>query len=116
MKKLQANFINSLNGLRFALTEHSFRLELWGGIAIALLLVFVPQSTLFKLIVALAYIALLVVELLNTALEKLSDRLTREQDPQIKIVKDVASAAVFLTLLALIVCVCFYVYGSRIFS
>jgi diacylglycerol kinase (ATP) len=41
----------------------------------------------------------LVVELLNTAIEKLSDRLTMDHDPQIGRVKDMGSAAVGLALL-----------------
>jgi diacylglycerol kinase (ATP) len=42
---------------------------------------------------------LLVVELLNTAIEKLSDRVNLAIDPQIGRVKDMGSAAVGLTLL-----------------
>jgi diacylglycerol kinase (ATP) len=42
---------------------------------------------------------LLAVELLNTAIEKLADRLTREHDPQIGRVKDMGSAAVGVALL-----------------
>ncbi len=41
---------------------------------------------------------LMVVELLNTAIEKLSDRLTTDLDPQIRRVKDMGSAAVGVTL------------------
>jgi diacylglycerol kinase (ATP) len=41
----------------------------------------------------------LVVELLNTAIEKLSDRLTMDHDLQIGRVKDMGSAAVGVTLL-----------------
>lgn len=44
-------------------------------------------------------ILLIIVELLNTALEKLSDRVTREPDPEIKRVKDMGSAAILLALL-----------------
>ena len=43
---------------------------------------------------------ILIVELLNTAIEKLSDRVTRDNDPAIKAVKDMGSAAVGLSLLA----------------
>jgi diacylglycerol kinase (ATP) len=43
---------------------------------------------------------LLIVEVLNTAIEKLSDRVTRKSDPAIKRVKDMGSAAVGLSLLA----------------
>lgn len=41
-----------------------------------------------------AVLLLLTVELLNTAIEKLADRLTIEHDPQIGRVKDLGSAAV----------------------
>jgi diacylglycerol kinase (ATP) len=49
-----------------------------------------------ELVCAVALI--LVVELLNTAIEKLADRLTLERDPQIGRVKDISSAAVGVTL------------------
>jgi diacylglycerol kinase (ATP) len=41
----------------------------------------------------------LIVELLNTAIEKLADRVSRESDGQIRRVKDMGSAAVGLALL-----------------
>ncbi len=41
---------------------------------------------------------MLVVELLNTAIEKLADRLTTDHDPQIGHVKDMGSAAVGVAL------------------
>jgi diacylglycerol kinase (ATP) len=40
----------------------------------------------------------LVIELLNTAIEKLADRLTTDHDPQIGRVKDMGSAAVGVAL------------------
>src|ERR1700759_396505 len=49
-----------------------------------------------ELVCAVALI--LVVELLNTAIEKLADSLTLERDPQIGRVKDISSAAVGVTL------------------
>ena len=50
-----------------------------------------------ELVCAVALV--LVVELLNTAIEKLSDRLTMDHDPQIGRVKDMGSAAVGVTML-----------------
>jgi diacylglycerol kinase (ATP) len=41
----------------------------------------------------------MVVELLNTSIEKLADRVNREIDPQIGRVKDIGSAAVGLALI-----------------
>jgi diacylglycerol kinase (ATP) len=93
--------INSWHGLiACAKSEAAFREEL------ALLAVGVPLAfwithdtgERFALIGVLFF--LLIVELLNTAIEKLSDRVTREQDPLIKKVKDMGSAAIFLSLLA----------------
>ena len=46
-----------------------------------------------------AVLLVLVVELLNTAIEKLADRLTTNHDPQIGRVKDLGSAAVGVALL-----------------
>lgn len=43
-------------------------------------------------------LAALAVEFLNTAIEKLADRVTRERDPAIGMVKDFGSAAVFCVL------------------
>ena len=45
-----------------------------------------------------AVLLVLVVELLNTAIEKLADRLTTDHDPQIGKVKDLGSAAVGVAL------------------
>src|SRR6201995_1719303 len=50
-----------------------------------------------ELVCAVALI--LVVELLNPAIEKLADRLTLDRDPQIGRVKDMGSAAVGVTLI-----------------
>ena len=93
--------INSWNGLvAVTRSEAAFRQEL------ALLVLGVPLAFFltpdvtrrFALIGVLVF--LLIVELLNTAIEKLSDRVTRKTDPAIKRVKDMSSAAVGLSLLA----------------
>lgn len=93
--------INSWNGL-IAVTrsEAAFRQEL------ALLVIGVPLAFFLtpdaarRLVLIGVLVFLLIVELLNTAIEKLSDRLTRKSDPAIKRVKDMGSAAVGLSLLA----------------
>jgi diacylglycerol kinase (ATP) len=93
--------INSWHGLiACTKSEAAFREEL------ALLVVGIPLAFFvtgntgerFALIGVLFF--LLIVELLNTAIEKLSDRVTRDNDPLIKRVKDMGSAAIFLSLLA----------------
>jgi diacylglycerol kinase (ATP) len=93
--------INSWHGLvACAKSEAAFREEL------ALLVIGVPLAFVitgdtgerFALIGVLVF--LLIVELLNTAIEKLSDRVTMDTEPAIKRIKDMGSAAVGLSLLA----------------
>jgi len=93
--------INSWNGLvAVTRSEAAFRQELAllaAGVPLAFLLTGDTNKS-FALIGAIVFI--LIVELLNTAIEKLSDRVTRDNDPAIKRVKDMGSAAVGLSLLA----------------
>ena len=101
VQRLLKATVNSWHGLiAAAQTEAAFRQEL------ALLIVGAPLAFLvtgqagerFALIAVLVF--LLVVELLNTAIEKLADCVSRDIDPAIKRVKDMGSAAVGLSLVA----------------
>ena len=93
--------INSWNGLvAVTRSEAAFRQELFLlALAIPLALMLTEDvGRRFMLIGVIVFI--LIIELLNTAIEKLSDRITRKNDPAIKAVKDMGSAAVGLSLLA----------------
>jgi diacylglycerol kinase (ATP) len=100
MKRLWRATINSWHGLVAATqSERAFREELVLlaiGIPLAFLLT-ADAGRRFALIGTLVFI--LIVELLNTAIEKLSDRVTRDNDPAIKRIKDMGSAAILLSLL-----------------
>jgi len=91
--------INTRNGLAFAIrSEQAVREEL-AALALSLPLAWLIGTTIMRCIELVAAVVLvLVVELLNTAIEKLSDRLTTEHDPQIGQVKDMGSAAVGVAL------------------
>jgi len=93
--------INSWNGLvAVTRSEAAFRQEL-GLLVIGIPLAFFLTADVAKRFVLIGVIVfLLIVELLNTAIEKLGDRVTRKNDPAIKRVKDMSSAAVGLSLLA----------------
>jgi diacylglycerol kinase (ATP) len=92
--------INSRNGLVFAArSEEAIRQELI-ALALAVPLAWLVGATVMRRIELFgAVVLVLVVELLNTAIEKLSDRLTTDRDPQIGRVKDMGSAAVGIMLL-----------------
>jgi diacylglycerol kinase (ATP) len=91
--------LNSRNGLAFAIrSEQAVREELV-ALALAVPMAWLIGVTAMRKLELVAVVALvLVVELLNTAIEKLSDRLTTDHDPQIGRVKDMGSAAVGVAL------------------
>ncbi len=91
--------INSRNGLAFAIrSEQAVREELV-ALVLSLPLAWLVGLTLMRRVeLVCAVVLVMVVELLNTAIEKLADRLTTDHDPQIGRVKDLGSAAVGVAL------------------
>lgn len=100
MRRLYLATINSWNGLiAAARSEAAIREEL-GVLLLSLpLAYFIGATTARAIELVLVLMLLLTVELLNTAIEKLADRLTLDHDEQIGRVKDMGSAAVGVALL-----------------
>ncbi|WPO39103.1 diacylglycerol kinase [Tardiphaga sp. 42S5] len=99
MSRLWRATINTWNGLTFATrSEQAIREELF-ALVLAVPLSFLIGTTAARRLELVAVVLLLLtVELLNTAIEKLADRLTTDHDPQIGRVKDMGSAAVGVAL------------------
>lgn len=92
--------VNSWNGLRTAVrTEAAVREELIALVLAIPLAFFIANEAWKRFALVAAIVLLLIIELLNTAVEKLSDRVTRDIDPEIGRVKDMGSTAVGLALL-----------------
>jgi diacylglycerol kinase (ATP) len=96
VKRLYRAGLNTLRGLKFAArSEAALREEL---ILLALALpagIFLAPSVGWYVAMIGVLIAVLAIELLNTAVEKLADHVTPDFHPKIGVVKDVGSAAVF---------------------
>ena len=103
MKEIFLKLINSINGLKLALTQHAFIAEILGGFILIPYLIITDLNNIFKLIIIILYFLLLAFELLNTSIEKLSDKITKNFDEDIKKIKDISSASVFVILCLLIV-------------
>jgi diacylglycerol kinase (ATP) len=100
MLRLFRAVINSCRGFRAAVrSEEAFRQELVVLAVAVPVAFFLAQESWKRLALIGSLIVLLVVELLNTAIEKLADRVSREQEIHIGKVKDMSSAAVGLTIL-----------------
>jgi diacylglycerol kinase (ATP) len=91
--------LNSWRGLVVAAkSERAFREELL-VLLVALPLAAVIAADAWKRLALIGVILLLlIVELLNTAIEKLSDHVTPSHDPAIGRIKDMSSAAVGVAL------------------
>ena len=103
IKKLYNNLLNSLNGFKKVFKENSFILELILGIFLIPYIFLSNIDFTHKVILFVLYFLLLAFEILNTSIEKLCDKITKEHDLEIKNIKDLSSAAVFLILLILVV-------------
>ena len=95
----------AINGLRYAVVnERNFRIEIFCAI-FTIALAFIFKITMFTwLIIVINICSVLAAELFNTVVEKLADISCKEINPVIEIIKDVAAAAVLLTVLSAIIC------------
>lgn len=95
MNRILKACVNTWNGLRFVMqSEEAFRQEL------AVLLVALPAAFLIavepwkRFLLIAVLLIVMIVELLNTSIEKLADHVTPRRNVRIKNVKDMGSAAV----------------------
>ena len=92
--------INSVSGLRAAWrTESAFRQEVTLAVVLLPLALWLGHSWTERALLAGSVWLVIVVELLNTAIEYTVDRVSLEQHALSKTAKDLGSAAVLLTLL-----------------
>jgi diacylglycerol kinase (ATP) len=111
LKRIKHAFINSISGLAYGWSESAFRAEC------LLLVVAIPAAVLIgkdllDVVVLIGVVLLvLIVELLNSAIESCIDRVGLEWHALSHRSKDLGSAAVFMSLL---LCVC--VWGAFIYE
>ena len=100
MRRLWRAAINTWNGLRaVARSEEAFRQEFLVFVISVPLAYLVADAAWKRLGLVLVIVFIMIVELLNTAIEKLGDRVSLERDPRMALIKDLGSAAVGLSLL-----------------
>lgn len=101
LRRLISATRNSLVGLREAIRhEDAFRMELVLAAVLLPLVFFLDASRVEKAVLAASVVMVLVVELLNSAIEATVDRISFENHRLAKRAKDIGSAAVMLALVA----------------
>jgi diacylglycerol kinase (ATP) len=97
-KRVFSAFFYSLQGIHTAWKfEHAFRQELMVALPAAIVALLLPVPALEKLALIAVLVLVLVVELVNSAIEATVDRVSLDTHPLSKNAKDLGSAAVFLS-------------------
>ena len=95
----------ALDGFIHAIkTESSFRLELLCAIFIIAGILYIDASITNKLILLVTGILVLIIELVNSAIENTVDLVTKEHHPLAKNAKDIGSTAVMFSIILHSVC------------
>lgn len=104
IRRVFAAVFYSLDGFRTAWRyEHAFRQELMIAIPGVILALLLPVSRIEKLALIASLALVLVVELLNSAIEAVVDRVSLDQHSLSKNAKDLGSAAVMLSFVVALV-------------
>ena len=105
MKKTKNAFLFALHGLQYAFVhERNFKIEVVLAVVVCIAGYALHITNLEWLIIIMNIGFVLSAELINTAVEKLCDVTTAEINPIIKVIKDVAAAAVLIAAAIAFVC------------
>ena len=105
MKKIKNAFFFALHGLKYAfVNERNFRIEIFFALSACITAYALHIPTVEWLVVIINIAFVISAELLNTAIEKLCDVAWKEIHPAIKIIKDVAAAAVLVASITAFIC------------
>ena len=85
-------------------TESSFKLELLAGLFIFTAIYFIDISIVSKLVLVMTAFLVLIVELLNSAIENVVDLVTKEIHPLAKNAKDIGATAVMFSIILHLLC------------
>ncbi|MEK7607074.1 MAG: diacylglycerol kinase [Patescibacteria group bacterium] len=98
IQRLGQSFRFAFRGIRFTWRqEQSFRVQVAVATVVVLLMIFLPTTKLETVVLSFLIMAVLVMELLNSTLERIIDTLQPRIHPFAQEVKDMMAAAVLIT-------------------
>lgn len=83
--------------------EHNFRIHFFVTLLVIAMSVILQVSPMEAVALVLTIAFVWVTEMLNTAIEKAADLVTTDHHPLVKIIKDVAAAAVLVSAVAAVI-------------
>lgn len=87
----------------FLRLEHNARIHLAATVCVTLLCCFTPLRTAELVLIVLATALVWITEIINTAIERMADIVSSRQQESIRLVKDMAAAAVLVAAIAAVV-------------
>jgi diacylglycerol kinase len=102
-QRIQA-FKHALSGFKPLAKETHFRLHLIAAVLAVAFSVYLEINRIEWLFIAISITLVVVCEAINTAIEKLCDRVTKETDMAIKIVKDISAMMVLMASIFAAIC------------
>ena len=122
-KHKKMSFKRFLNSVKYSIEglNHAYKNEqsLWlhgGGVFLAVILGITLKINFYEwAVIIVAFVVVLAIELLNTAIEAVVDLVTKEIHPLAKIAKDCGSAAAFVSGVASAV-ICLVIFLLKIFA
>lgn len=92
--------LNSLRGLKHCYhSEAAFRQEVWAALVLVPAAIWLGQTAVERTLLVGSVLIVMIVELLNTGIEVVVDRISPERHHLSGFAKDLGSSAVLLTLL-----------------
>lgn len=103
IKKTVLAFYYSMHGLKYLINDLSWRIELAVMLPVTIVTLLLGVSPVEKLFLFGSCFLVLIVEALNASIEAIVDKASPEIHPLAKKSKDIASAAVFLSIIQAII-------------
>jgi len=104
MLRLMRSLTHAGRGILYTFrNERNFQVELTMAGTVMLLVLWLPVSRFEIMILILASVLVLVLELINTAVERVMDILKPRVHPYARVVKDVTAGAVFIASLGALI-------------
>ncbi len=103
-KNLFRSFVNAGRGLEYTFKhEQNFRIQILAGILVLLAALIFPLKIWEVILVILLLVAVLTMELLNTAMEYFTDLLKPRLHHYVLVIKDIMAAAVLVASLGALI-------------
>lgn len=104
VKKFFSSFKHAMRGISLVFSrENSFRLQSVAAIVVVIVAIVMPLDLWQRILLILMSAAVLVLEILNTIFELISDILKPRLHPIVKEIKDMMAGAVLLTSITAVV-------------